>query len=104
MNKTIGILSVLALMFTLTACESNAVRHEEAFSKHQEWTEKDKQLISSGYVVNGMSKEMVRAAWGKPCETCTGTKKFETGVESWEFKNQVVFFDKDGKVTRVVDR
>jgi len=98
----IPILIVTALF--INACESNAARHEEAFTKHQEWSEADKLMITQGLIRSGMTKEQVRAAWGKPCMTCTGTKVYESGVQSWEFHTQVVFFDKDGIVTRWTGR
>jgi len=95
---------VIVATVLLNGCESTAVRHEEAFTKHQEWTEADKLMISQGMIREGFTKEQVRAAWGKPCMICTGTKIYETGVESWEVGTQVVFFNKDGIVTRWTDR
>lgn len=103
--KNLTYIAILAvILLVLNGCESNAARHEEAFSKHQEWSEADRLMISQGLIRKGMTRDQVRAAWGKPCMTCTGTKKYENGVQSWEFHTQVVFFDKDDIVTRWVDR
>jgi len=85
-------------LFILVACENAPVRREEVIAQHPEWDEKTVQLVRGGYLAKGMDKEQVRAAWGRPCLTCTGTTKGDWG-ESWEYPTQVVFFDKDGKVT-----
>ena len=100
-NQFFSTVLMVSVVF-LAACESAAVRHEEAFSKHPEWSETDKRLIEKGMINYGMTMEQVRAAWGRPCQTCTGTRKYESGVISWEYGTQVVFFDRDGKVTRWV--
>lgn len=93
-------IALLGSMVMTIGCESNAVRTEEAFSQHSEWSEFDKKLIADGMINKGMSKEQVRAAWGQPCKECLGTKIYESGIESWEYQTQVVFFDKDGKVSK----
>ena len=104
MNKTKAIILLfLGVMIINTGCESNAVRREEAFTQHTEWSEHDKKLIADSMINYGMTKEQVRAAWGQPCGECLGTKKYDSGVESWEYQTQVVFFNKEGKVTRWVE-
>lgn len=95
---------LLAPMVMNIGCESNAVRREEAFTRHSEWSEFDKKMIAEGMIYPGMTKDQVRAAWGQPCKECLGSKKFSSGVESWEFQTQVVIFDKAGKVTKWVER
>ncbi len=95
MNK-VGVLIALAL---LTACEVAPVRREEYIAKHPEWAPKMVELIRAGMIAKGMTKEQVRAAWGRPCWLCQGTTKGPWG-SSWEFDTQVVFFDTQGKVTR----
>lgn len=95
---------MLSLLIMTAGCESNAVRKEQAMAQHAEWSSYDKKLISEGMINKGMDKAQVKAAWGKPCVGCTGTKMYDTGVESWEYKTQVVFFDTQGKVTRWVRR
>lgn len=102
--KKISITALFILILLNVACESNAVRHEEAFEINPQWSEQDKKLISEGMINYGMSKAQVRAAWGKYCLNCPGTKKYTTGRESWEYQTQVVFFDEAGKVTRWVRR
>ena len=104
LNKIIITILLLSQIIFSVGCESNAVRREEAFTKHAQWSEYDKKLIADGMINLGMSKEQVRAAWGQPCQECLGTKKYETGIESWEYQTQVVFFGKDGVVTKWVER
>lgn len=89
------ILSVLVLV----ACENAPVRREEALSRHPDWENEIQQLIRAGYLAQGMNQEQVKAAWGRPCWSCTGTTKGAWG-EAWEYATQVVFFDQEGKVLR----
>ncbi len=90
---------VLLALFLLTACEVAPVRREDYIAKHPEWEPKMVELIRAGMIAKGMTKEQVRAAWGRPCWLCQGTTKGPWG-EAWEFDTQVVFFDSQGKVTR----
>ncbi|MGR9114819.1 MAG: hypothetical protein ACU85E_03575 [Gammaproteobacteria bacterium] len=83
----------------LQACENAPVRRQEIMAMHPEWDKEYVQLIQAGYLARGMDQDQVRAAWGRPCWSCTGTTKGEWG-EAWEYATQVVFFDRDGKVTR----
>lgn len=96
--KAIWIVLLLS-NFLLIACENAPVRREELLAQHPEWDPQMQKLIREGYLVKGMSKDQVRAAWGRACWSCTGTKKGDWG-EAWEYSTQVVFFDKDGLVTR----
>ncbi|GAB6067139.1 hypothetical protein JCM13664_04570 [Methylothermus subterraneus] len=90
--------ALLALVL-LTACEVAPVRREDYFAKHPEWEPQMVALIRDGRIAKGMTKEQVRAAWGRPCWLCQGTTKGAWG-ESWEYDTQIVFFDTQGKVTR----
>lgn len=83
----------------LVACENGPVRREEMLSQHSEWNSHIQHLIRAGYIDKGMNQEQVKASWGRPCWSCTGTTKGSWG-EAWEYTTQVVFFDKDGKVVR----
>ncbi len=89
---------LIAVAF-LTACEVAPVRREDYIAKHPEWEPKMVELIRAGMIAKGMTKEQVRAAWGRPCWQCQGTTKGPWG-SSWEFDTQVVFFDLHGRVTR----
>ncbi len=86
-------------LIVLTACETAPVRREDYIAQHPEWDPQTVQLIRAGMIAKGMTKEQVRAAWGRHCYTCQGTKKGTWG-ESWEFRTQVVFFGPDGRVLR----
>ena len=91
MNKNTSLIILSLLLITTIGCESNAVRKEQAFAQHSQWSSYDKKLISEGMINKGMDKEQVKAAWGRQCSSCTGTKNYESGVTSWEYKTQVVF-------------
>jgi hypothetical protein len=91
---------MLFLMVLVAAgCENAPVRREEMLSLHPEWSNEHAQLIRAGYLASGMNQDQVKAAWGRPCWSCTGTTKGAWG-EAWEYATQVVFFDANGKVTR----
>lgn len=98
MMKTMIKLVILS-SFLLQACENAPVRREEMLYAHPEWTGELVELIKVGYLAKGMDQEQVKAAWGRPCWSCTGTTKGKWG-EAWEYATQTVFFDKNGKVIR----
>ncbi|MGR9052072.1 MAG: hypothetical protein ACU84J_05435 [Gammaproteobacteria bacterium] len=83
----------------LQACENAPVRRQEMIAQHPEWSPEYAKLIEEGYLAKGMDQDQVKAAWGRPCWTCTGTTKGDWG-EAWEYATQVVFFGPDGKVIR----
>ena len=95
MRTTLLLISILLL----TACENAPTRREDMLGEHPEWDSKTVQLIRLGYLNQGMTMDQVKAAWGKPCWSCTGTTKGDWG-EAWEYATQMVFFDKSGKLTR----
>lgn len=88
-----------SLLTTLTACENAPTRREDLLVQHPEWDANTVKVIRSGKIFKGMTKEQVRAAWGRPCYTCQGTTSGIWG-EAWEYTTQVVFFDTKGKVVR----
>ncbi len=92
-------LTILAVLILITACETAPVRREDYIARHPEWNPQLVKIIRAGMIAKGMTKEQVRAAWGRRCYTCQGTKKGPWG-ESWEYRTQVVFFDTEGRVTR----
>jgi len=96
----------IILLFTiivgLLACESPPIRRSQLIAEHPEWKGETINMINEGFILKGMTSDQVRAAWGYPCWTCTGTIKDDEWENwlSWEYPTQVVFFDKQGKVTR----
>ncbi len=98
MKKLITLLALTTLM----ACESPPVRRAELIAQHPEWDEQTVKIITAGYLVKGMNTDQVRAAWGRPCYTCTGTVKEQSGERwlAWEYQTQIVFFDHNEKVLR----
>lgn len=90
---------LILFTFLLLACESPPVRREEVIAQHPEWDEETIVMIRNGVLLKGMTTEQVKAAWGRPCWSCTGTTKGDWG-EAWEYQTQIVFFDKQGRVVR----
>lgn len=93
---------LFTIIIALLGCESPPVRRAQLIEEHPEWNAETVKIINEGYLVKGMTSDQVRAAWGRPCMTCTGTVMDDEWEKwrSWEYQTQVVFFDKDGKVTR----
>lgn len=89
---------LIFLMVLLTACQSSPIRRYEAVTKHPEWSQQISDMVNAGYVVKGMNAEQVIATWGKPCKNCTGTIE----NTSFEYPTQIIFFDKQGKVSHWV--
>lgn len=98
-KKNIKHILPIFMVLLIQACESPPVRREEMIAQHPEWDPQTVKIIEGGYLQKGMTKEQVKAAWGRPCWTCTGTTSGDWG-EAWEYQTQVVFFDKQGRVTR----
>ncbi len=103
-TKRIGsIISLILLLTTLVACENAPIRREELLVQHPDWDSKTIKLIRDGKIFIGMTKDQVRASWGRYCLTCQGTTEGTWG-ESWEYATQVVFFDSKGKVVRLATK
>lgn len=85
--------------FILQGCENAPVRRQDMIAAHPEWDAQMVKLVRGGYLAKGMTQDQVRAAWGRPCWSCTGTTKGDWG-SAWEYPTKVVFFDETGKVTR----
>ncbi|ADE14848.1 hypothetical protein Nhal_1724 [Nitrosococcus halophilus Nc 4] len=92
-------LMIIVVISLIVACETPTVRREDFAAKHPDWDPQMVEVIRAGMIAKGMTKEQVRAAWGEPCNTCQGTRKWEWG-ESWEYRTQVVFFNTEGLVIR----
>lgn len=95
-------LSMLLMAMILVGCESSPVRRAEYLAKHPEWDAQTVKLVKEGFIVQGMTLDQVRAAWGRPCYSCTGTtmdSDWDKWV-SWEYQTQIVFFDKNERVER----
>ncbi len=86
----------------LLACESPPVRRAELVAQHPEWSAETIRAINEGFILKGMNTDQVRAAWGRPCYTCTGTVKHQDSGYwmAWEYQTQIVFFDKNERVER----
>lgn len=93
---------LLLMIIGATACESPPVRRAELLAEHPEWNSQEVKMIREGFLLKGMTSDQVRAAWGRPCWTCTGTVKHEGRDEwlAWEYQTQIVFFDHNEKVSR----
>ena len=91
--------TLIILCLSLVACESSVVRREDYIANHPEWMPSTNDMIRQGYLLKGMTKEQVIAAWGKPCSSCNGTVTREWG-ETWEYATQIVYFDNSGTLIR----
>ncbi|MCK5829943.1 MAG: hypothetical protein KAH20_06530 [Methylococcales bacterium] len=98
-KQTCAIIASVLLLTALTACENAPTRRENLLTQHPEWDSKTISVIRDGKIFKGMTKEQVRASWGRHCRTCQGTVTGTWG-DSWEYATQVVFFDTAGKVVR----
>jgi len=90
------------LLLNLFACESPPVRRSEIIEEHPEWNAQMIKIITEGVLIVGMTPDQVRASWGRPCWSCTGTA-MDKGWDkwrTWEYQTQIVFFDKNEKVIR----
>jgi len=93
---------LVTIIMGLLGCESPPVRRSQLIAEHPEWSAQTVKMITEGFLIQGMTSDQVRAAWGRPCLTCTGTvmgSDVDTW-QSWEYPTQIVFFDKQGKVSR----
>lgn len=95
-------LLIVLITMVLVGCESPPVRRAELIAEHPEWDAQTIKLIKEGFIVQGMTADQVRAAWGRPCYSCTGTSKDNEWDKwaSWEYQTQIVFFDKTERVER----
>ena len=92
---------LFSIILSLLGCESPPVRRSQILEEHPEWSGEMASIITEGVLIKGMNSDQVRASWGYPCWSCPGTAKDDSWDEwrSWEYLTQVVFFDKNGKVT-----
>lgn len=93
-------LIIAGFIFGLLACEAPPVRRYEMIAEHPEWTPETVKLIEQGFVDKGMTREQVKAAWGRPCYSCAGTVM----DQSWEYQTQIVIFDAQGRVIKVTGK
>jgi hypothetical protein len=103
MKRVYSVMSLILLLTTLVACENAPTRREELLVQYPDWNSKTIKLIRDGKIFIGMTKDQVRASWGRHCLTCQGTTEGTWG-ESWEYATQVVFFDSEGKVVRLATK
>jgi hypothetical protein len=96
------------ILSLLIGCESPPVRREQLLAENN-WPEEIKALIRKGYLAKGMTKSQVKAAWGNPCYSCSGTTGSEGSLgmkdddkwgAAWEYQTQIVFFNQQQKVIR----
>ena len=98
MKKLIMVTAIMLLL----GCESSPVRRAQMIEEHPEWDSAIVKIIKEGYLLKGMTADQVKASWGRPCLSCTGTvmdKEWEKW-RSWEYQTQIVFFDKNERVDR----
>ena len=83
-TSTSLLLAATALLLASCAAprELRVEHHPELFSK---LTEKDKQEVRQGRVHEGMSKDAVFLAWGKPSHVSMGKRDGKT-FERWQYR------------------
>ena len=81
----IRFLAVLSLSLLLACCvspiESRVTRHPELYAR---LTEAEKQSVRLGVVKEGMSKDAVYLAWGRPARIASGQRDGRS-LESWSY-------------------
>lgn len=68
-------------------------RAKKLYDKYK-WTKEDCLTVSQGKINIGMTKEMVRVAWGNPEDINTTTTSYGTSAQ-WCYSNSYVYFDED---------
>jgi hypothetical protein len=82
--KKIGL--ILAIL-TLAACSKEMepqARREQYLNMQASTPAEIASAIRTGALMQGMSKEQVRASWGEPCVKCLGTQQASWG-DTWEY-------------------
>lgn len=93
-------LILVAIAISLFGCEAPPVRRYEMIAEHPEWKPETVKLIEQGFVDVGMTRDQVKAAWGRPCYSCAGTVM----DQSWEYQTQIVIFNEQGQVIKVTKK
>lgn len=100
LNRVLLLISI----FLLLSC-SYTLR-EELLEEHPEWSEKHVKMIEEGNITEGMSKDMVLAAWGHPKRDSEVAEPsfsyrwvYETATPR-SYSSTYVYF-KDGKVVKI---
>lgn len=96
---------IIILLITLvTACGPSL--REQLLEENPEWQDKYVKMIKNGNITEGMTKDMVMAAWGKPQRNSEVTEAsysrqwvYETASTD-SYKSVFVFF-KNGKVVKI---
>lgn len=103
------VICVIALALPILAgCVFGANRDSRAayVAENPYMEERIENAILAGKIVEGMTKEEVRASWGQPCSYCIGTRSASWG-DTWEYNpfgsarpsaGTLVFFDASGRV------
>jgi hypothetical protein len=99
---TCGLLLAIGSLF---GCGPGAAdqRRNDYISAHPELSGTTNNLIQSGRVAPGMTKDQVIAAWGAPPSDC---KEFQTNLQTiWDYCHHpgrtLVIFDQSGRVSNV---
>jgi hypothetical protein len=87
----------------LCGCANKTADREHYLANNQTQHADD---IRKGMITKGMTKDEVRAAWGKPCGHCIGTRSASWG-DTWEYNifgssrpgsGTYVYFNPEGRV------
>ncbi len=79
-----GLCGVLLLSQCVATPQSRIQRNPQLYSQ---LGDRDRQMVASGSIREGMTRDAVYLAWGKPDRVATGTHKGRA-VESWTYVGQ----------------
>jgi len=91
MKRTFALTVLLAV-----ACSSGPEKRRDRVLEERRQAEYEA-AIAKGEIRMGMTKRMVRAAWGRPDRTDRTTRGART-VERWWYPSVFVYFHEDGYV------
>lgn len=102
-------ISLKALLFGLlaiTLLSCGTTLRQQLLDQHPEWPPKYVEMIKNGNITTGMTKDMVKAAWGKPQMNSSVTESsysqqwvYETASTD-SYSSTYVYF-RDGKVVSI---
>jgi hypothetical protein len=80
-------LAVIASTFVVQCSSTPKTRIEKNPGMFAKLTPKDRQLVSSGYIREGLSRDGVFLAWGRPTSVTVGTNRGRE-TENWIYEGQ----------------
>lgn len=76
---------MIIVTLILFSCGSIQNLQDKIISEHPEWSIKEVEKIRNGEIDLGMTKEMVKAAWGKPRYINETDSQYTGKVTAWSY-------------------